>query len=114
MAGGGQQSSAQSTRNGIHALESARDGVARCRQDVEATRSNLSAAYRGSDGGQYGELLRKWDDQCAVIQKNLQGMVEALNLSMQQHQQTQTSAGEAISRAASASENAAFQQLNPS
>ncbi|MDX3240551.1 hypothetical protein [Streptomyces sp. ME18-1-4] len=81
---------------------------------MEATRSNLSAAYRGSDGGQYGELLRKWDDQCAVIQKNLQGMVEALNLSMQQHQQTQTSAGEAISRAASASENAAFQQLNPS
>jgi uncharacterized protein YukE len=113
MAGGVQQSSAQSTRNGIHALESADRGVARCRQDVEATKNNLSVAFRGDDGAEYGMLLRQWDDQCAVIQKNLQDMVEALNQSMKQHQQTQTAAGEAISRAA-ASQNAIFQQLNPS
>ncbi|MFF7838222.1 hypothetical protein ACFZC6_05290 [Streptomyces ossamyceticus] len=80
---------------------------------MDATRNNLSEAFRGEDGGQYGKLLRQWDDQCAVIQKNLEGMVEALNLSMKQHQQTQASAGEAISRAA-ASQNAIFQQLNPS
>jgi len=111
MAGGGQQSSAQSTRNGIQALESARDGVTRCRQDVDATRGNLSAAYRGSDGGQFGELLRLWDEQCGVIQKNLQDMVDALDLSMKQHQQTQTSAGEAIAHASHASDSV-FQQLN--
>ena len=110
MAGGGQQSSAQSTRNGIQALEAARNGVTRCRQDVDATRGNLSTAYQGSDGGQFGQLLRMWDEQCAVIQKNLQDMVDALELSLKQHQQTQTSAGEAITHASHASD-AVFQQL---
>jgi hypothetical protein len=113
MAGGGQQSSAQSTRNGIQALEAARNGVTRCRQDVDATRGSLSAAYKGSDGGQFGELLRLWDEQCGVIQKNLQEMVGALELSMKQHQQTQTSAGEAIIQASHASDGI-FQQLNGS
>ncbi|MCQ9183297.1 hypothetical protein KMT30_30480 [Streptomyces sp. IBSBF 2953] len=110
MAGGGQQSSAQSTRNGIQALEAARNGVTRCRQDVDATRGSLSTAYQGSDGGQFGQLLRMWDEQCGVIQKNLQDMVDALELSMKQHQQTQNAAGEAVIRARTAADSA-FQQL---
>lgn len=50
MAGGGQQSSEQSTRNGIHALESALAGIVRSRSDVDNTRGNLQRGYQGSDG----------------------------------------------------------------
>ncbi|MGW2891647.1 hypothetical protein ACWDDN_41380 [Streptomyces griseoruber] len=51
-----------------------------------------------------------WDEQCGVIQKNLQDVVDALELSLKQHQQTQTSAGEAIAHASHASD-VVFQQL---
>ncbi|MDQ0765437.1 hypothetical protein [Streptomyces canus] len=110
MAGDGQRSSAQATRNGIHALESALTGITKSRQDVDSTRGDVARGYQGSDGGQFGQLLVKWDEQCGVIQRNLQDMIEKLNQSLIEHQQTQTAAGDAITQASGASD-AAFQTL---
>jgi glutamate/tyrosine decarboxylase-like PLP-dependent enzyme len=42
MAGDGQQSSEQATRNGIQALESAFSGIMKARQDVDGTRATLT------------------------------------------------------------------------
>ncbi|MET8942580.1 hypothetical protein ABZX30_03025 [Streptomyces sp. NPDC004542] len=113
MAGGGQQSSAQATRNGIHALESALSGITRSRQDVDSTRGDLSRGYQGSDGAQFGQLLVKWDEQATVIQRNLQDMIDKLTASLSEHQRTQTAAGDAIIQASNASD-AAFQTLTGS
>ncbi|KUN29796.1 hypothetical protein AQJ23_03360 [Streptomyces antibioticus] len=110
MAGNGQQSSEQSTRNGIQALEMAFSGILKARQDVDATRANLSAGYQGSDGGQFGALLKDWDDQCDVILKNLDGMVQALNTSLAQHGKAQGASNDAINQAYNASQSA-FNQL---
>lgn len=99
MAGGGQQSSEQSTRNGIHALESALAGIVRSRSDVDSTRGSLQRGYQGSDGRGFGDLLTKWDEQCTTIQKNLQDMIDKLNQSLLQHRTTQTSSMEAVTHA---------------
>ncbi|MCF0085113.1 MULTISPECIES: hypothetical protein [unclassified Streptomyces] len=110
MAGDGQQSSEHSTRNGIQALESAFSGIMKIRQDVDGTRATLSAGYQGSDGGQYGQLLRQWDEQCSVILRNLETMVDRLNQSLVQHNKTQGSSNDQINQAYSASQSA-FDQL---
>ncbi|MFD9393347.1 hypothetical protein ACFWBB_22285 [Streptomyces sp. NPDC060000] len=110
MAGGGQQSSEVSTRNGVQALEMAFSGIVKCRQDVDGTRANLSVGYQGSDGGQFGSLLKQWDDQANVILKNLESMVDALNQSLAEHHKTQGSSNDAINQAYSQSQ-AAFDQL---
>jgi uncharacterized protein YukE len=102
MAGDGQQSNEQSTRNGIQALESAFSGIMKSRQDVDSTRATLSSGYQGSDGGAFGDLLVKWDDQANIILKNLQDMIDKLNTSLVEHNKTQGSSNEAI--------NAAYQQ----
>ncbi|MEU6353674.1 hypothetical protein ABZ896_30830 [Streptomyces sp. NPDC047072] len=107
---GGQQSSEQATRNGIQALESAFSGILKSRQDVDNTRATLSSGYQGSDGGQFGALLQAWDQQCDIILRNLNSMVEALNASLAQHNKSQGSSNEAINQAYSASQ-AAFNQL---
>ncbi|MER6632214.1 hypothetical protein ABT301_29040 [Streptomyces sp. NPDC000987] len=111
MAGVGQQSSAQSTRNGIHALESALSGITRCRRDVDSTRGDLARGYQGSDGAQFGQLLQLWDEQCGVIQKNLQDMIEKLGLSLREHTKTQAASHDAVQQASQASQ-AAFQALS--
>ncbi|MFF3334495.1 hypothetical protein ACFYWX_33930 [Streptomyces sp. NPDC002888] len=113
MAGGGQQSSAQATTNGIRALEAALEGVARSRRDVDDTRGNLARGYQGSDGAQFGVLLTKWDEQCSVIQKNLGEMIQALQTSLVEHGKTQTASTDAIQQASHASD-AVFQTLTGS
>lgn len=110
MAGNGQQSNEQATRNGIQALESAFSGILKSRQDVDQTRATLSSGYQGSDGGQFGSLLKQWDDQCNSILRSLEDMVDKLNQSLSQHGKTQGSSNESINQAYSASQ-AAFDQL---
>ncbi|MFE3270744.1 hypothetical protein [Streptomyces sp. NPDC059215] len=99
MAINGQQSNEQSTRNGIQALESAFSGILKSRQDVDSTRATLSQGYQGSDGGQFGQLLQRWDEQVNVILKNLEDMIDKLNTSLVQHGKTQGSTNEAINQA---------------
>ncbi|WP_105975426.1 hypothetical protein [Streptomyces geranii] len=110
MAGNGQQSNEQATRNGIQALESAFSGILKSRQDVDQTRATLSSGYQGSDGGQFGSLLKQWDDQCNSILRSLEDMVDKLNQSLSQHGKTQGSSNEQINAAYSQSQ-AAFDQL---
>ncbi|MGW1108809.1 hypothetical protein [Streptomyces sp. NPDC002540] len=102
----GQRSSVKSTQNGIRALESALTGITKSRQDVDSTRGDLSRGYQGSDGGQFGQLLVRWDQQCGVIQRNLQDMIDKLTQSLTEHQKTQTAAGDAIAQASQASDSA--------
>ncbi|MCX4402988.1 hypothetical protein ACFV8Z_25770 [Streptomyces sp. NPDC059837] len=113
MAGDGQQSSEQATRNGIQALESAFSGIMKARQDVDGTRATLSSGYQGSDGGQYGQLLQQWDDQVNVILRNLEDMVDKLNTSLVEHGKAQGSSNDAINQAYNASDSA-FHQLTGS
>ncbi|NNN35649.1 hypothetical protein HLK59_35855 [Streptomyces sp. S3(2020)] len=110
MAGNGQQSNEQSTRNGIQALEMAFSGILKSRQDVDGTRANLSAGYQGSDGAEFGKLLTQWDEQCNVILRNLEDMVDKLNNSLVEHGKAQGSSNDAINQAYSASQSA-FDQL---
>ncbi|MFF4579875.1 hypothetical protein [Streptomyces sp. NPDC001389] len=99
MAGGEQQSSELATRNGVQALEMAFSGILRCRQDVDHIAGQLATSYGGTDGSKFGELLRAWDGQANIILKNLESMVEALNMSLKQHNMTQGAADEAINQA---------------
>ncbi|MFE6904676.1 hypothetical protein ACFVFJ_49470 [Streptomyces sp. NPDC057717] len=110
MAGNGQQSNEQSTRNGIRALESAFSGIMKSRQDVDGTRATLSRGYQGSDGGQYGQLLKQWDDQVNIVLKNLEDMIDKLNTSLAEHNKSQGASNDAINHAANAS-NSAFNTL---
>ncbi|MFJ5220809.1 hypothetical protein ACIP98_39860 [Streptomyces sp. NPDC088354] len=110
MAGNGQQSNEQSTRNGIQALESAFSGIMKCRQDVDNTRATLSAGYQGSDGAQFGTLLTQWDGQCNNILRTLEDMVDKLNQSLMQHGKAQGASNDAINQAYNQSQ-AAFDQL---
>ncbi|MFE9888533.1 hypothetical protein [Streptomyces scopuliridis] len=107
---GGQQSSESSTRNGIQALEMAYSNIQRILQDVHNTKGNLAGSYQGSDGGAYGRLLDKWDDQVVIILKNLDDMIDKLNTSLVQHGLAQGSSNASIDQAFSASE-AAFDAL---
>ncbi|MFJ9031030.1 hypothetical protein ACIRQP_21360 [Streptomyces sp. NPDC102274] len=113
MAGMGQQSNEQATRNGIQALESAFSGILKSRQDVDGTRATLSRGYQGSDGAMYGQLLQQWDQQVNVILKNLEDMIGKLNTSLVEHNKSQGSSNESINQAFSASD-AAFQTLTGS
>ncbi|MET9888563.1 hypothetical protein ABZZ20_36730 [Streptomyces sp. NPDC006430] len=99
MAGGVQQSNELATRNGVQALEMAYSGILRCRQDVDGIAGQLAASYGGTDGSKFGDLLRAWDGQANVILRNLESMVEALNMSLKQHNMTQGAADEAINQA---------------
>ncbi|MFF7334899.1 hypothetical protein ACIQU5_11985 [Streptomyces sp. NPDC090306] len=110
MAGDGQQSSEQSTRNGIQSLESAFSGIMKIRGDVDSTRSTLGSGYQGSDGGQYGQLLTQWDNQCNVILKNLEDVIDRLNQSLAEHQKTQGSSNDSINQAYNSAQSA-FDQL---
>ncbi|MER5436095.1 hypothetical protein [Streptomyces sp. NPDC002588] len=110
MAGTGQQSNEQATRNGIQALESAFSGILKSRQDVDNTRATLSTGYQGSDGGQFGGLLKQWDEQCDSILRSLEDMVDKLNQSLTQHGKTQGSSNEAINSAYNQAQ-AAYDQL---
>ncbi|MEU6537082.1 hypothetical protein [Streptomyces sp. NPDC047000] len=110
MAGGGQQSSEVSTRNGVQALEMAFSGILKCRQDVDATRAHLATGYQGTDGNAFGQLLEAWDHQANVILKNLEEMVDALNRSLAEHNKTQGSASDSINQAYGQAQ-AAFDQL---
>ncbi|WEH43413.1 hypothetical protein OG233_30040 [Streptomyces sp. NBC_01218] len=95
----GVQSEAGATQNGIRALKQAFTGILNSRQDVQNTRTDLSSTYAGSDGGKYGELLDKWDDQVDIILTNLQSMVDELTETAKQHQFAQDTAGQDINTA---------------
>jgi early secretory antigenic target protein ESAT-6 len=99
MNNGMQQSAEHATRNGIQALEMANSGILRCRQDVEATRFNLSTAYKGSDGGAFGNLIKAWEEQADIILKNIEDMVTALNQTLAEKGVQQGSANDAINTA---------------
>lgn len=104
MAQGMQQSQENATRNGIQALESAFSGVLRCRQDVEATRFNLSSGYKGSDGGAFGKLIESWEQQADIILRNVEDMVQALNETLTAQGKQQGSSNENINQAYSQSQ----------
>ncbi|MFJ4622375.1 hypothetical protein [Streptomyces sp. NPDC088812] len=110
MAGNLRQGDVQATRNGIQALESAFTGVVRSRQDVEATRNNLAAGYKGSDGLAYANLLQEWEKQAVVIGNNLKDMIDSLNTTLSAMHQDQGSSNEAINQAYQAS-SSVFDQM---
>ncbi|MFC4508304.1 MULTISPECIES: hypothetical protein [Streptomyces] len=110
MASNGQQSSEQSTRNGVNALEEAFNGVWKIRGDVNSTRGGLEKAFGGGDGGAYGKLLHDWDEKVDIILRNLKGMIAQLNHTLVEHGKTQGSSNDAINQAYKASESA-FSQL---
>jgi early secretory antigenic target protein ESAT-6 len=84
-----QHSSRQATVNGISALGMALRGVDRIRKDVESTGGRLMAGYRGVDGGQFQNLLNRWQEQAGIIAKNLKDVQDELTNTMQKHGQTQ-------------------------
>jgi uncharacterized protein YukE len=91
-----QQSAVSATKNGINALEQAFSGITKIRQDVESTRFNLAAGYKGSDGQKFGELVNNWEQQADVILGNLHDMIEKLNQTLTSHHQQQGSSNEQI------------------
>ncbi|MCX5400454.1 hypothetical protein [Streptomyces sp. NBC_00102] len=90
------QSEESATRNGIQALEMAYSGIVRSCQDVENTRLALGPNYGGKDGGRYQELIKAWEDQGQVIITNVQGMIDALNETLQQQGLTQGANDESV------------------
>lgn len=93
-------SDAWATRNGLKALESAKDGVQRCLSDVEETRMTLASGYRGSDGAAYRDLIVRWEKQCERILRNLDTMIEALRTNDAEVNKNQQMSNEAIRNAA--------------
>ncbi|MFJ7495165.1 hypothetical protein ACIQZB_29000 [Streptomyces sp. NPDC097727] len=102
MAGNVRAAESWATRNGITALESALKGIQRSRLDVEATKTNLTAGYQGSDGRAYTALIAQWEGQCDVIVANLHKMIDALNTNDQEVNKNQQQAHEAMRKASSA------------
>ncbi|MFE4453474.1 hypothetical protein [Streptomyces sp. NPDC056796] len=100
----------QATRNGIQALESAFTGVLRSRQDVEAMRNNLSAGYKGSDGGLFQQLIADWEGQAEKILRGLREVINSLNTTLTAMNENQGSSNEAINNAYKQS-NDLFNQL---
>lgn len=94
-----QQSSVTATRNGIQALEMAYTGIQKCVSDVEATKFNLSSGYKGKDGGAFQTLITAWEEQAAVILKNVQDMVDALNQTLTAQGLQQGSSSDSINQA---------------
>ncbi|MEE1940112.1 hypothetical protein V1L54_12000 [Streptomyces sp. TRM 70361] len=107
-----QQSTEESTRNGIEALSMAFKGVQRCQQDVQGTRQNLGTSYGGSDGGAFGKLLDEWDRNVDTILLNLDRMVDELNETLREHGLAQGSSNEAINEQYNRS-TTVFDELNP-
>jgi uncharacterized protein YukE len=98
VANGNQQSAESATKNGINALEQAFSGITNIRKDVEATRYNLAAGYKGSDGGKFGELVNSWEQQADVILVNLRDMVDKLNQTLASQHQQQGSSNDQINQ----------------
>ncbi|MFE0489228.1 hypothetical protein [Streptomyces griseoaurantiacus] len=96
---GMQQSEESATRNGVQALEMAYSGVLKCRQDVEATKTNLMTHYKGSDGGAFRDLVTSWEEKADIILVNVQDMIETLNQTLREHGKQQGSSNEAINQA---------------
>ncbi|MCO5994325.1 hypothetical protein [Actinoallomurus rhizosphaericola] len=93
-----QQSEVRATKNGIQALEMAYSGIFKIRQDVQNTRFNLAAGYKGSDGGAFQDLISSWEDQADVILRNLEEMVDKLNQTLTKQHQQQGSSNESINQ----------------
>ncbi|MCO5971952.1 WXG100 family type VII secretion target [Actinoallomurus soli] len=93
-----QQSEVRATKNGIQALEMAYTGITKIKQDVESTRFNLAAGYKGSDGQAFQDLVNSWEQQADVILKNLQDMVDKLNQTLTSQHQQQGSSNESINQ----------------
>ncbi|WP_030186757.1 WXG100 family type VII secretion target [Streptomyces violaceorubidus] len=110
MAGDLRAADSQATRNGITALEAAKQGITRSRQDVEATKANLATGYQGSDGHAFTQLVAQWEGQCDIILKSLEEMIDALNTNDQEVNKNQQQANDAI-RNASQKTGAAFSAL---
>ncbi|CAM5235467.1 hypothetical protein [Streptomyces fumanus] len=92
------QSEESATRNGIQALEMAFSGITRCAQDVESTRMTLSSHYQGADGGSFQSLVKAWEDQAAVILKNVEDMIDKLNETLRENGLQQGASNETIER----------------
>ncbi|WP_331749091.1 hypothetical protein [Streptomyces chartreusis] len=101
---GMQQSQESATRNGVQALEMAFSGIVKCRQDVESTKNNLMAHYKGSDGGAFKDLVTAWEEKADVILRNVQEMIDTLNHTLTEHGKQQGSSNEAINQAYSQSD----------
>ncbi|MCW2860649.1 MAG: hypothetical protein JWP48_2357 [Actinoallomurus sp.] len=98
MASGNQQSQVGATKNGIQALEMAFSGITSIRKDVESTRFNLAAGYKGSDGGKFQDLVNAWEQQADVILGNLRDMVDKLNQTLAAQHQQQGSSNDQINQ----------------
>ncbi len=107
---GMQQSEESATRNGVQALEMAFNGVLRCRQDVETTKTNLMTHYQGSDGGAFRNLVTSWEEKADVILRNVQDMIETLNETLTEHGRQQGSSNDSINQAYAQS-NSVFDAL---
>lgn len=98
-ANGMQQSEESATRNGVQALEMAFSGILKSRQDVENTKNNLMAHYKGSDGGAFRDLVTAWEEKADVILTNVQDMIDTLNQTLAEHGKQQGSANDSINQA---------------
>jgi hypothetical protein len=107
---GMQQSEESATRNGVQALEMGYNGVMRCRQDVETTKTNLMTHYQGSDGGAFRDLVTSWEEKADIILKNVQDIIDSLNETLTQHGKQQGSSNEDINHAYAQS-NSVFDTL---
>ncbi|MFI2378269.1 hypothetical protein ACH5AO_24890 [Streptomyces sp. NPDC018964] len=107
---GMQQSEESATRNGVQALEMAFTGIVKCRQDVEATKTNLMTAYKGSDGGAFRDLVTAWEEKADIILTNVQDMIDTLNQTLTEHGKQQGASVDAINREYAQSD-AVFDQL---
>lgn len=61
-------------RNGINALNMAKEGVGRARQNV----ASLALGVGGEEGQAFKNLATKWDEQAQRIDAQIQRMIEAL------------------------------------
>ncbi|MFH8931073.1 hypothetical protein ACH4D4_28895 [Streptomyces pristinaespiralis] len=110
MTGNMQQSDARLTQNGIESLNQARNEIVKSRQHVETLKDVLRNKYKGGDGAAYGELLRLWDEKCAIVQRNVEDMIDKLGGSRQTQARTQAAAMDSIAQG-SATSQAVFDAL---
>ncbi|MFI1401003.1 hypothetical protein [Streptomyces sp. NPDC020681] len=91
------------------ALESALTRIRSSRSHVETIEVTLATGYQGADGGEFSRMLKAWQSQCNIIERNLVGMVDALQDTKQQHSTHQEATRQQI--AAESSRSTVFDRL---
>ncbi|MEK8145863.1 hypothetical protein NKH18_45385 [Streptomyces sp. M10(2022)] len=89
----------------MNALEMAFSGIQNSRQDVESMKFNLSSGYKGTDGGAFQELLRKWDSQAEIITRNVRDMIDTLNDTLKHQRHEQSANNDSVQQASNESES---------